>query len=45
MSLDELELAVSEIVNLSIVNAKRSQKSDNNVRIIVENSNPSIACP
>jgi len=45
MSLDELGLAVSKIVDLSIVNTKRSQESGSNVRSIVENSDPSIACP
>ena len=45
MSLDELGSAVSEIVDLSIADAKRSQESGNDIRIIVENSDPSMACP
>jgi len=44
MSLDESGSAVSKIVNLSIVDAKRSQESGSNVRSMVENLDPSITC-
>ena len=44
MSLDESGSAVSEIVDLSMVDAKRSQESGSDVRSMVENSDPSIAC-
>ena len=45
ISLDESGSIVFKMVDLSIVDAKRSQKSGSNVRSMVENSNPSIACP
>jgi len=43
MSLDKSGLTVSEIVNLSMVNTKRFQELGNNIRIIIENSDFSIA--
>ena len=45
MSLDESESAVSKIVDLSIVDTKRFQELGSDVRSMVENSDPSIACP
>jgi len=45
MSLDESGSVVSNIVNLSIIDAKRSQESGSDVRSMMENSDPSIACP
>jgi len=43
MSLDELGSAVSKIVDLLIVDTKRSQELGSDVRSIVENSDPSIS--
>jgi len=45
MSLDESESAVSKIVDLSIVDTKRFQELGSDMRSMVENSDPSMACP
>jgi len=45
MSLDKLGSVVSKIVDLSIVDTKRSQELGSDVRSMVENLDPSIACP
>jgi len=44
MSLDESGSVVSKMVDLSIVNTKRSQELGSDVRSIVENSDPSMVC-
>jgi len=45
MSLDESGSAVSNIVNLSIIDAKRFQESGSDMKSMIENSDSSIACP
>jgi len=45
MSLGESKSVVSKIVDLSIVDTKRFQELGSDMRSMVENSDPSMACP